>query len=75
MPVPEPFTEDLIEATKDAVKRNQLRAFRDGWLAGAKTALTLAVGEADPDGGEPFRGEHSDEFLAWAQNALWKIEA
>lgn len=67
--------DSIIDAIKDKVIRNQLREFKNGWIAGVQTALTLAIGEHHSDGGEPFLGEHSDEFLAWVQDRLRRVES
>ena len=67
--------DELIDAIKDQAIRNQMRQFKDGWVAGVQTALTLAIGEQHSDGGEPFTGQHSDEFLAWVQDRLRRVES
>lgn len=67
--------DELIDAIKDQAIRNQMRQFKDGWVAGVQTALTLAIGEQHSDGGEPFTGQHSPEFLAWVQDRLRRVES
>lgn len=67
--------DEIIDAIKNRSTRLQLQQFRDGWIAGVQVALTLAIGEAHADGGEPFTGQHSDEFLAWVQDRLRRVES